>query len=173
LPKFIFTICEGFPRGTVVNNFHLLMQELQEMWVRSLVWEDPWSRKWQPTPMFLSGKYRGQRSLAGYSPWCHRVAHDWATDHTQTCDHSLKMYVFTNAVFRNIYTDIYMYVCWLSHFSHVQLLVTRGLKPARHLSTPKAYRIKISFLSLIMELVCRAIYFLFIFQEGIRKVLVK
>ena len=26
----------------------------------------PWSRKWQPTPVFLPGKSRGQRSLAGY-----------------------------------------------------------------------------------------------------------
>jgi len=29
----------------------------------------PWSRKWQPTPVFLSGKSHGWRSLAGYSPW--------------------------------------------------------------------------------------------------------
>ena len=25
-------------------------------------------RKWQPTPLFLPGKSRGQRSLAGYGP---------------------------------------------------------------------------------------------------------
>ena len=24
---------------------------------------------WQPTPVFLPGKSRGQRSLIGYSPW--------------------------------------------------------------------------------------------------------
>ena len=29
----------------------------------------PWSRKWQPAPVFLPGKFHGQRSLAGYSPW--------------------------------------------------------------------------------------------------------
>ena len=28
----------------------------------------PWRRKWQPTPVFLPGKFCGQRSLAGYSP---------------------------------------------------------------------------------------------------------
>ena len=27
----------------------------------------PWSREWQPTPVFLPGKFHGQRSLAGYS----------------------------------------------------------------------------------------------------------
>jgi len=29
----------------------------------------PWSRKWQPTPVFLPGKSHGQRSLGRYSPW--------------------------------------------------------------------------------------------------------
>ena len=28
-----------------------------------------WERKWQPTPVFLLGKSRGQRSLAGYTPY--------------------------------------------------------------------------------------------------------
>ena len=27
-----------------------------------------WSRKWQPTPVFLPGKFLGQRCLVGYSP---------------------------------------------------------------------------------------------------------
>ena len=26
-------------------------------------------REWQPTPVFLSGEFHGQRSLASYSPW--------------------------------------------------------------------------------------------------------
>ena len=28
----------------------------------------PWRRAWQPTPVFLPGKFHGQRSLEGYSP---------------------------------------------------------------------------------------------------------
>ena len=28
----------------------------------------PWSRKWQPTPVFLPEKSDGQRSLVGYRP---------------------------------------------------------------------------------------------------------
>jgi len=41
---------------------------------------DPWagqiprSKEWQPTPVFLPEKFHGQRSLAGYSPWSHRVS---------------------------------------------------------------------------------------------------
>ena len=38
-----------------------------------------WRRKWQPTPVFLPGKFHGWRSLVGYSPWGRRVRHDWAT----------------------------------------------------------------------------------------------
>ena len=34
-------------------------------WVRKI----PRRRKWQPTPVFLPGKFYGQRSLVGYSPW--------------------------------------------------------------------------------------------------------
>ena len=29
----------------------------------------PWSKKWQPTPIFLPGKFHGQRSLEGHSTW--------------------------------------------------------------------------------------------------------
>ena len=29
----------------------------------------PWGRKWQPTPVSLAGKFHGQRSLVGCSPW--------------------------------------------------------------------------------------------------------
>ena len=32
----------------------------------------PWRRKWQPTSVFLPGKFHGQRSLAGYSPCGHK-----------------------------------------------------------------------------------------------------
>ena len=46
-------------------------------WVRKI----SWSRKWQPTPVFLPRKFNGQRSLAGYSPWGRRVRRDWAHIH--------------------------------------------------------------------------------------------
>ena len=29
----------------------------------------PWKRNWQPTLAFLPGKFHGQRTLAGHSPW--------------------------------------------------------------------------------------------------------
>ena len=41
---------------------------MQEMRVPSLGWEDPLEKEWQPTPVFLPGKFHIQRSLEGYSP---------------------------------------------------------------------------------------------------------
>ena len=41
---------------------------MKEIWDQSLVWEDPWRREWQPTPVFLPAESRRQRSLVGYSP---------------------------------------------------------------------------------------------------------
>ena len=41
-----------------------------------------WRRKQQPTPVFLPGKFHGQRSLVGYSPWgCKQVGHNLACTH--------------------------------------------------------------------------------------------
>ena len=38
-------------------------------WVWSLGWEDPLKKGTLSTPVFWPGEFRGQRSLAGYSPW--------------------------------------------------------------------------------------------------------
>ena len=38
-----------------------------------------WRRQWHPTPVLLSGKSHGQRSLEGHSPWGHR----WGSDTTK------------------------------------------------------------------------------------------
>ena len=64
-----------------------------------------WSRKWQPIPLFLPGKFHGQRSLVHYSPWGHRVGHDWAHMHTHgsTC---LCIYIDMR-----VYVCIYVCVC--------------------------------------------------------------
>ena len=52
-------------------------------WVRKI----PWRRKWQPTPVFLPGKFRGQRSLVGYSPWGRKEQ-----DTTKTTQHVCTIY---------------------------------------------------------------------------------
>ena len=51
-----------------------------------LIRKIPWRRKCQPTPVFLLGKARGQRSLVGYSQ-TRRVRCDLVTEqqHTYIC----------------------------------------------------------------------------------------
>ena len=49
----------------------------------------PWRRRWQPTPVFLQGKFHGQRSLGNTIHEVKRVRHNWATEHT----HIIKMKV--------------------------------------------------------------------------------
>ena len=44
-------------------------------WVRKI----PWSRKWQLAPVFLPGKFHGQRRLLAYGPWGRRKSD--MTDH--------------------------------------------------------------------------------------------
>ena len=58
---------------------HLQCKRHRRCGFDSWVGKIPWRRKWQPTPVFLPGKFHGQRSLAGYSLWGRkRVGHDWA-----------------------------------------------------------------------------------------------
>ena len=54
----------------------LPMQEKQEMQVQSLGWEVA------TTPVFLPGKFHGQRSLEGYSPEGNKESH--MTEHALT-----------------------------------------------------------------------------------------
>ena len=70
------------------------MQEMPDTWIRTLGQEDPVGRKWQWTPIFLPGKFHGQRSLAGTDHW---VAHNrtplsmCAYTHTHTHTHILTL----------------------------------------------------------------------------------
>ena len=54
-----------------------------DLWEREI----PWREAWQPTPVFLPGESRGQRSLAGYSPWGPKESD--MTEQLSTCTHTL------------------------------------------------------------------------------------
>ena len=55
----------GFPAGTSGKEPACQRRRCGfSLWVRKSLW----SRKWQPTAVFLSGKSHGRRNLAGYSP---------------------------------------------------------------------------------------------------------
>ena len=58
----------GFPGGSVLKNLPANAGDTDLIWV----WNIAWRRKWQPTPVFLTGKFHGERSLAVCSPWGHK-----------------------------------------------------------------------------------------------------
>jgi len=59
----------GFPGGSDGRVCLQCRRPEFDPWVRKI----PWRKKWQPTPVFLSGKSHGQRrSLTGHNPWGHK-----------------------------------------------------------------------------------------------------
>ena len=63
----------GFSGGTEVKN--LLVNAGDTRNAGLIPGRDPfssWRRKLKPASVFLPGKSRGQRSLAGYNPWCRK-----------------------------------------------------------------------------------------------------
>ena len=96
------------------------------LWVGKI----PWRRKWQPTPVFLLGKFHGQRSLVGLQPTgLQRIRHDLAAkpQHVLKVDPCCSR--CQNPLFNRgriptaSITNRCLRACVLSHFSRVQLFV--------------------------------------------------
>ena len=68
--NWLWLCIEGLPRGYKGKGSACPCRRHKrcefDPWARKL----PWRRKWQPTPVFLSGKFHGQRSLADYCSGC-------------------------------------------------------------------------------------------------------
>ena len=75
---FSFPVGKG-DRASLVAQLVKNAHAMQETQLRSMGEEVLWRRKWIPTSVFPPGKFYGQRSLVGYSPWGYRVRYDWAT----------------------------------------------------------------------------------------------
>ena len=71
----IIFIIWGFPDGSVVKNLPAIAEDAGLIPGLMQV-KIPWRRKWQPTPVFLLGKFHGQRNPVSSSPWGRRVGHD-------------------------------------------------------------------------------------------------
>ena len=87
--------------------FSLVAQSIESACdVGDLGWEDPQKRKCQPTPVFLPGESRGQRSLVGCSQWGHREL-----DTTERLTVSLSPSVNRNTlvIFKILYKILTMY----------------------------------------------------------------
>ena len=56
---------------------------MQEKWSQSLGWEDTLEKEMATYSTIVAWKTPGTESLAGYSPWDHRVRHDLVTEQQQ------------------------------------------------------------------------------------------
>ena len=63
------------------------------MQIRSLGWEDPRRRAWQPTPIFLPGESCGWKNLVGHGPWSHREL-----DMMEATEHACTQTLFSDSV---------------------------------------------------------------------------
>ena len=66
----LYSYYRASPMAQQVKNPHLQCRRHRRHRFNSWVGEIPQRRKWQPTPVFLPGKFHGQRNLVGYSPKC-------------------------------------------------------------------------------------------------------
>ena len=58
----------GFPNDSSGKEYTCNAGDIGDMGLSPGLGRSPWRRKWQTTPIFLSEKSHGQRSLAGYCP---------------------------------------------------------------------------------------------------------
>ena len=76
------TVSRGFPGGAICKESACQCRRCKRCrfnpWVRKI----PWRRNWQSIPVFLPGKFHGQRSLARYSSWSHKKSD--TTEHCTT-----------------------------------------------------------------------------------------
>ena len=102
-------IYKGFPGGTLAKKKPTCQcRRYQRLgfvpWVRKI----PWCRKWQPSPVFLPGKFHGQKILAGYSPWGRKELN--TAEHTHTHTHT---YIHIHTFFFRFFPSWVTTRCWV------------------------------------------------------------
>ena len=77
----------GLPGGLVVKNPPAKCWRNKRHGFDPWIGKIPWNRKWQPTAVFLPGKFHGQRRLAGYSSWSCKESDtsEWLSTHIYVC----------------------------------------------------------------------------------------
>ena len=90
----------------------------------------PGERKWQPTPVCLPGKSRGQSSLVDYSSRGCRVGHDWATNSLWTLIFHLYVGSLRMLLFEVVEGGVWSVLCFcFAFFSKKEKGIKRKLAP--------------------------------------------
>ena len=82
LIRYIHLLQKGFPDGSVGRESACDARDAGDAGLTPGVRKIPWRRAWQSAPVFLPGKYHGQSSLVGYSPYSHKES-----DMTEVAEH--------------------------------------------------------------------------------------
>ena len=69
IPMLLFTSCVCISGASLMAQIVKSLPVSAETWVQSLGWEDLLKKEMANHSVFLPGKFLGQRSLVGYSPW--------------------------------------------------------------------------------------------------------
>ena len=96
--------------------------------------QSSWRRKWQPTPVVLSGESRGQRSLVGYSLWGHKSWTRLSTQLTPIKHHNKKPHRLPGFHHERVYQ------------SHVHF-VLQSIKCVKHCIKMYTAKLKVQFSS--------------------------
>ena len=98
-----------------------------------------WNRKWQSIPVSLLGKFHGQWSLAGYSPWGHKdldMTQHACTPSTIPGDVVDTIYIYWNNQFITFKMfSSFNLIHWLKCSMLIPFLCATFLSPFYHIST--------------------------------------
>ena len=98
-----YTTCKGFP-GDSSGKESTCQCRRHKRCLGSIPGpgRSPGVGKWHPTPVFLPGKFHGQRSLACYSPWSHResATTEWLS--TAICKLDCVLFPRCEVIFHNL-----------------------------------------------------------------------
>ena len=110
---------------------------MQDMWVQSLGWEDPRSRKWQPTPVFCLGNPMETGTCpATNSPWVRKEL-DTTEHHHHHMDSSLNLFPI-----HFLSTTYWIYIQSIKHPSLLSIinLFIRSMAQLRRQSHQQIYK---------------------------------
>ena len=96
----------------------------------------PWSRKQQPTPVFLPGKSHGQRSLVGYSPRNWRAGHGWARSQAASC-YGMQLVRSPNTASKLLLPSAVSVPDKAHHLFHLSFNFKNGAKKKIHIAIPR------------------------------------
>ena len=101
-------LCRFASRGSLVAQLVKNLPAMQETWVRSLGWEDPWRRERLPTPVLWPGEFRGL-----YSHWVTKSQTRLSDLHFASMICWITFYAFASSQKSSPFYTLLIYLIWV------------------------------------------------------------